>query len=127
MTLFSKLFGKSSLKEPEEKKPSYTEDLELYIIYDSVAFADVNEDEIYQDLENEFRVYASLGESGVVSSHEAKEYGIPLPALPEYPVIGVFNFSAYKGYKEGYKHPLFLSSDKEEVKRFFEEYERTHP
>ncbi|WP_175991530.1 hypothetical protein [Bacillus sp. Marseille-Q1617] len=125
MAFFSKLFGKSSSpKQPKGKDPSYYSSLELFIIYEGDADSDSHEDDLYTELEDEFWVYRSLGESGVMSSYWAKDYGTPLPAFPEYPLIGVFKLTAYKGFKEGYKHPLFISSNKEEVKKFFEEYEK---
>jgi hypothetical protein len=121
MALFSKLFGKSKHKE---KDPSCFSTLELYIIYKGDADSDSHEDDIYTELEEEFWVYRSLGESGVMSSYWANDYGVPLPTFPEYPLLGVFKLSAYKGIKKGYKHPLLISSNKEVVKQFFEEYER---
>jgi hypothetical protein len=126
MPFFSKFFGKSSTKQHKKKNPSYFSTLELFIIYKGDADSDSHEDDMYTELEDEFWVYRSLGESGVLSSYWAKDYGVPLPAFPEYPVIGVFKFTAYKGLKEGYKHPLLISSNKEEVKQFFEDYERTY-
>ncbi|KSU64641.1 hypothetical protein AS034_02045 [[Bacillus] enclensis] len=125
MAFFSKLFGKSrSPKQPKGKDPSYFSTLELFIIYKGDADSDSHEDDVYTKLEDEFWGYRSLGESGVMSSYWAKDYGVPLPAFPKYPLIGVFKLTAYKGVKEGYKHPLFISSNKEEVKKFFEEYEK---
>lgn len=126
MAFFSKLFGKSSSpKQREEKIPSYYSTLDVFIIYEGDVDSDEREDE-FTDLEDELWVYRSLGESGVMSSETAENYGIPLPAFPEYPLIGVFKLNASKGYTEGYSKPLFISSKKEEVKQFLEEYERTH-
>mgnify|MGYP001428501437 CR=1 FL=1 len=127
MAFFSKLFGKSSSpKQREEKSPSYYSTLDVFIIYEGDADSDDQEEDKYTDLEDELWVYRSLGQSGVMSSYWAKNYGIPLPTFPEYPLIGVFKLTASKGFIEGYKNPLFISSNKEEVKQFLEEYEKIH-
>jgi hypothetical protein len=125
MGLFSKLFGKNSTKQEEVKRQSNDSILDFIIIYKGYEDSDEQADR-YTDLEDELWVYDCIGTSGAMSSETAKKYGIPLPVYPEYPTIGIFQLTANKGNVEGYTKPLFLSSKKEEVKRFLEQYERTH-
>jgi hypothetical protein len=57
-------------------------------------------------------------------SYWAKDNALPLSAFPEYSLKGIFKLSAYKGIKEGFKHPLLISPNKDEVKQFIEDCER---
>ncbi|MDX8363023.1 hypothetical protein [Cytobacillus sp. IB215316] len=123
MGFFSKLFGKGSPKQQETERHSYNEILEFIIIYKGNTDSDEQADK-YIDLENELWMYDCIGQSGAMSSKTAKEYGMPLPTYPEYPLIGVFDLSESKGYPEIFTKPLIISSKKEEIKRFLEEFER---
>jgi hypothetical protein len=122
MGLFSKLFGKSNTEQEREHR-SYDSALNLIIIYKGFKDTDEQADK-YSDLEDELWVYDCIGASGAMSSETAKQNGIPLPVYPDYPVIGIFDLYMSKGHVEGYKKPLFLSSNKEEVKQFLEGFER---
>ena len=122
MGFFSKLFGKSSTKSTRGTVIAIRRALHLIIIYKGFRESDEQSDK-YSDLEDELWDYESIGTSGTMSSETAKQYGIPLPVYPEYPVIGIFDLYMSKGHEEGYTKPLFLSSNKEEVKRFLEDLE----
>lgn len=124
MGFFSKLFGKSSTEQQEERH-SYDSGLNLIIIYKGFKDSDEQANK-YSDLEEELWIYECIGTSGTMSSETAKQYGVPLPMYPEYPVIGIFYLYMCKGHEEGYTKPLFISSNKEEVKRFLEDFDRKH-
>ncbi|WP_338450161.1 hypothetical protein R4Z09_29255 [Niallia oryzisoli] len=125
MGFFSRFFGKSNTKQLEEERNSHDSQFDLIIIYKGYKDSDEQADK-YTDLEDELWVYDCIGTSGAMSSETAKQYGIPMPAYPEYPLIGVFELVVKNGQTEGYSKPLFISSKKEEVKRFCKEFERTH-
>ncbi|MBB6448013.1 hypothetical protein [Bacillus benzoevorans] len=124
MGFLSRLFGKSSTSQRVERQ-NYESALNLIIIYKGFRDNDEYADK-YSDLEDELWVYECIGASGAMSSETAKQYGIPLPVYPEYPVIGIFDLYMSKGHEEGYTKPLFISSNKDEVKRFLKDLERKH-
>ncbi|HHY71919.1 MAG TPA: hypothetical protein GX497_01545 [Bacillus bacterium] len=122
MGLFSKLFGKDGTKQ--QKEEHHGSALDLFIIYKWYTDNDEQADK-YQDLVEELWAYDCIGAYGAMSSETAKQYGIPMPDFPEYPIIGVFDLEFIKGSTEGYTKPLFISTEKDAVKQFLKEYGRT--
>ncbi|MEI5909263.1 hypothetical protein WAK64_19615 [Bacillus spongiae] len=118
MSLLSKLFGKSSPKQQEYKRPSYAGTLSILVIYKEEKYDDAGEHiEEHFELIEELWNYSSIDTSGYTSLDRVKnDFGTKLPVFPEYPLIGV-----YKG-----ENQLFISSDLKEVQQFIEEYERTY-
>jgi hypothetical protein len=125
MSFFSKLLGKSSTMPQKKEQHNYDSVLDFIIIYKGYEDSDNLADQ-YTALEDELWGYDCIGESGAMFTETAKKYGIPLPMYPDFPLIGVFDFHTNNGNKKGYENPLFISSKKEEVKCFLEEYEKNH-